>query len=446
MSSMYPSFGGAAARPCMRCGAPLALNESQCSRCGTYNPLPQGQQLGLFQQGAQGSGQGTSGPSWGAQSPQAPQFPQGGGGAWPGGSGTQGPSASAWGPAGQEGAWPQNNLFNQQAASSPQYQQNNLFGSPNGTGFPGQNQSQFNNGFSNGFQQNPNQSSLNSAFFNATQQNTYGASPMSPPNRGARPAWMRDSDDDEDDGKKKGTSPVVIAVIIVLVLAVVGGGAFGAYKFLKSNNSANTSQTPTTIVTPTGTPLFGDKFQDNKAGWDLTQPPGAKITLSNGALILESDNNKLLPELLPGGKTFGDFRLDVDAGLTSGDPSNGYGVYIRGASTQNSNLGLYYRFEVYGDGSFFIYKGFVDNNGKPQSVSLKQSGPNNAIAHKGQLNHLTIIAKGQQLSFIVNGTNVSTFTDNSYKSGVIALFVSNVLNVAPGAQATFKNLAIFPAQ
>lgn len=256
---------------------------------------------------------------------------------------------------------------------------------------------------------------------------------------------MQNADDDDEDEGKKRTSPAVVAVIIVLVVAIIGGGAFGAYKFLKSNNSANNTQAPLTIVTPNGTPLFGDKFQDNKANWDLTQPPGAKITLSNGALVLESDNNKLYPELLPGGKTFGDFRLDVDAGLTKGDPSNGYGVYFRGASTQNSLLGLYYRFEIYGDGSFYIYKGFQDSNGKPQSTSLKQSGPNNAIAHEGQLNHLTIIAKGQQLTFIVNNTTVSTFTDNSYKSGTVALFVSNVEQVAPGATATFKNLAIFPA-
>jgi hypothetical protein len=443
MSSMYPSFGGAAARPCVRCGAPLAPNESQCSRCGTYNPLPQGQQLGMFQQGAQGSGQGASGPSWGASSPQAPQFPQGGGGAWPGGTGTgaPGPSASAWGPAGQQGGWSQNSLFNQQSSSTSQYQQN-LFGAPNGTGFPGQNQSSFNNGFS-GFQRNPNQSSLNSAFFKATQQNGW-TSPLSP-NRPDRPAWMQGSDDDESGGKKR-TNPVAVVVILVLVVALIGGGGFFGYKLLKSQNSANTTQNnPPTIVTPTGTPLFGDRFQDNKAGWDLTQPAGAKITLANGALVLESDNNKLFPELLPGGKTFSDFRLDVDAGLTSGNINNGYGVYIRGASTQNSNLGLYYRFEVYGDGSFVIYKGTQDANGNSQSTSMKQSPPNNAIAHEGQLNHLTIIAKGQQMTFIVNTTTVATFTDNSYKSGIVALFVSNVLNVAPGAQATFKNLAIFPA-
>src|SRR5579883_941188 len=108
MSSMYP-FGGAAARPCIRCGTPLAMNESQCSRCGTYNPLPQlpyppnlqnaqgempqGQQFGAFQQG--------SGPLWGTQA----QFQQ------PGNSARPGASGNAWGSPGQANGWSQNSLF-----------------------------------------------------------------------------------------------------------------------------------------------------------------------------------------------------------------------------------------------------------------------------------------------------------------------------------------------
>ncbi len=442
MSSMYP-FGGAMTRPCMRCGTPLAPNESQCTRCGTYNPLPQGQQFGMPQQGAQG----TSGPSWGTQPPQSSQFPQAGNGAWPGVSGNLGAPSPTWGPTEQAGAWSQNNLFSGQNQQPSQQFQQNGFAPPNGTGFSGQNQLPFNNSSSlANFQQNPNQSSLNRTFFNATQQNAYGTRPQIMPKNPARPAWARGSDeDDEDDGKKRPGAGVIV-VIIVLLLAVVGGGAFGAFYFLR-HSPTNTATTPPAIVTPSVAPLFSDSFTNNKAGWNVTNPAGAKVTLANnGKLVLESDNNELFQELLPGTNNFGDFRLDVDAGLTSGDPANGYGVYIRGASTQNSVLGLYYRFEVYGDGSFVIYKGTQNASGQSLSTPLKSSPPNDAIGPKGQINHLTIIAKGSQLTFIVNGTTVSTFTDNSYKSGTIALFVSNVAKPVPaGAQATFERLAIFPS-
>lgn len=462
MSSMYPSSGGATARPCARCGAPLAPNESQCSRCGTYNPLPQGQQFGLFQQGAQGGRPVTSGLSWGTQAPQTSQGPQAGNG------------NGAWGSTGQAGGWPQNNLFGGQEQQGASFQQN-LFGAPNGSGFSGQNQSSQNNPFANfqqntgpsGFnspfttsQQNPSQSAFNSfstfqqnpnqsAFFKATQQNGgFGASSPLAPNR---PAWMKrpgEDDEDEDDGGSKRPSAGVVITIVVLVLLVIGAGGYGAYRLILHNSRTTATSTPTgpAIVTPNTTPLFSDSFKNNSAGWDTNPAKGAKITLANnGKMVLESDNNQLFPELLPGGKTFGDFRLDVDAGLTSGDPSNGYGIYIRGASTQNSILGLYYRFEIYGDGSFVIYKGTQDAKGVLDSQPLKSSNPNNAIAHVGQLNHVTIIAKGTQLTLTINNTTVSTFTDNSYKSGTIALFVSNVQKAPAGAQATFENLAIFKA-
>jgi hypothetical protein len=457
MSSSYP-FSGAMTRPCMRCGAPLALKESQCSRCGAYKPPPQGQPFGMPQQAA-------SGPLWGAQPPQSPQIPMPGNGAWSNPSGSLGASAPSWGSMEQASSWsqpqPQNSLFAGQNQSPPPQQFSpggfgngtgllgqNGFGPGNGTGFSGQNQSLFTNSFAgSGFQQNLNQSSLNNSFFTATQQTAFSSpSQRLLNNPAARPAWMKRPDEEDEDEEKKRPHGLVVAVIIVLLVAVIGAGGYGAYRFIRHQNNANTTQNALTIATPTGTPLFRDMFTNNNAGWDLTNPPGAKVTLTNnGKLLLESDNNEIFQELLPGGKIYSDFRLDVDAGLTEGDPANGYGVYIRGASTQGSVLGLYYRFEVYGDGSFVIYKGTLDANGQSQSIPLKSSGPNNAIGPKGQLNHLTIIAKGPLLTFIVNGTTVANFTDDTYKSGTIALFVSNVAKVAAGAQATFERLAIFPA-
>ena len=462
MSSMYPSFGGAPARPCARCGAPLTINETQCSRCGTYNPLPQqGQQFGSFQQGAQGGGPGPSGPLWGGQAPQGSQYQQSGNGAW---SGNQDASASAWGSRGQAGGWQQNNAFGGQ--EQPQMpQQQNMFGS----GFAGQNQSPFSNfqqnsnppasnnsfggnsfGGSN-FQQSAERPSMNS-FFQATQQNGYGgASPMTP----NRPAWMKkpgDDDEEENGNGKKRPNANVILVIIILVVALVGGGSYGGYYLYKHRNTGATS-TPTTngpaVVTPSAAPLFSDTFKDNSNKWDTNAGAGGKITLAgDGKLVLEADTGPLIvPAIVPGGKTFGDLRVDVDAQLTSTDLNNGYGIYVRAASAQNDPLGLYYRFEVYGDGNFYIYKGYKDAGGKLGYQPLKNSlQASDAINHSGKVNHLTVIAKGQTFTFSVNGTVLATFTDPTYKSGEVALFVSMVKNATSSAQGSFQHLAIFSPQ
>src|SRR6266567_692372 len=97
--SSYPPFGGAA-RPCMRCGAPLSVQQSQCPRCGTINPPPQGQQGSGFQQG-QNSGRPMQNQGWGNQG-------QSFGNSGPLGSPQYGNSGDGWGAQTQNGAWSQN--------------------------------------------------------------------------------------------------------------------------------------------------------------------------------------------------------------------------------------------------------------------------------------------------------------------------------------------------
>jgi hypothetical protein len=294
------------------------------------------------------------------------------------------------------------------------------------------------------FQQNP-QASQNTFLSASRQQEQQRPAPWSVQNNPpARPAWM--NQEDSRRSRRKGPGAGVVIVILVLLVLLLGGGAFAGYKVFIARNATATAPNPPTIATPSTPPLFRDTFQQNTANWDLTTPAGAKITLAGGKMVMESDNNKLYQEPFPGGKTYGDFRLDIDAGLTTGDPKNGYGVYVRGASAQDDPLGLFYRFEVYGDGYFYIYKGSLDANGNLQVQSIAQSQqPSDAVNTRGQMNHLTVIAQGSKLTWIINGTTVASLTDTSYKSGTMALFVSNVAKVPAGAQATFQNLAIFPA-
>jgi hypothetical protein len=165
--------------------------------------------------------------------------------------------------------------------------------------------------------------------------------------------------------------------------------------------------------------------------------------LGGGSLVLEDDENTLFPEFVPG-KTFADFQLNVDATLSKGDQNNGFGVYIRVTSTQNDELGTYYRFELYGDGTFAIFKGTVDASGNSSADKVVDFTANGAIKKQGELNHVTILAKGSNMAFIVNGVTLHTLVDTSYRSGSMALFVSNVKGTNGGAQATFSHIVIYP--
>ena len=121
-------------------------------------------------------------------------------------------------------------------------------------------------------------------------------------------------------------------------------------------------------------------------------------------------------------------------------------AYIRGASNQNLDIATYYRFELYGDGTFAIFKGTVDGTGTSTSTSLVKNSPSPAIQKQGKVNHIAISAKGPTMSLIVNGQTLKIVTDNTYASGSIAFFVSNLPAAPSGAQATFSNFIIYPPQ
>jgi hypothetical protein len=410
MSTAYPPFGGPPAQRCMRCGTPLPPNVVTCVNCGTYNPvlqpgaLPDHEQvqwIGSQPQISFGGGQ-YSGPQWG-QPPVSPS---------------------------------QNNQWDQ----PPVLPQNNTFGAP----YTPQPSSPHN------FYAMPEQTpQLNfSNNYMSPQQNAYYSAPATT-QEGYAPASMEGYAPmgyNQPPQQKRGPKVGLIAGIVLLVILLIGG-AFAGYFYYKNHkqNSNATIATPTIVSTPTATPLISDSFTNNNTGWDLSSLPGKfSVKVGGGSMILEDDDNKLLPELLPG-KSLTDFRLDVDATLTKGDPNNGYGVMIREASIQVGNLGTYYCFELYGDGSYAIFKGTLDATGQSKRNSVQTYTVNNAIVSASKVNHITVTAKGPTMTLIVNGVRIYTYTDNSYKGGNIALFVSNVPGLTPGAQATFAHLAIFPA-
>ncbi|GAC1643158.1 MAG: hypothetical protein NVS4B12_07140 [Ktedonobacteraceae bacterium] len=129
--------------------------------------------------------------------------------------------------------------------------------------------------------------------------------------------------------------------------------------------------------------------------------------------------------------------------MSKGNAKNGYGIYIRCSLDQNGNPTTYYRFELYGDGTYAIFKSVVDSR-KVSAILLKLVSytMNNVIQKQGSKNHIEIDAKGNIVIIRINGQVVKTFSDSSYGAGTVALFVSNVQNASPGAQVKFSNLTI----
>lgn len=236
----------------------------------------------------------------------------------------------------------------------------------------------------------------------------------------------------------------VFLVIVLFAFLLLRVNGISLSTFIPSLAAA---PSPVPYPVPKGPPLFSDSFVSDAYGWNLQSLPGNyTVTLGHGALILEVEQHKLLWELLPGERTYSDFILTVDAVLSRGDQNNGYGVYIRGTANQASDLATYYRFELYGDGSYAIFKGTPDQTGHSTSTTIVDYTLNSVIQPLGKLNHLMIIAKGTSISFIVNGQLLKTISDRSYTDGTVALFVSNLPQAKLGAQVQFSQLAIYPVQ
>jgi 3-keto-disaccharide hydrolase len=397
MSSAYPPPGNQLIRRCFRCGTPLPPNGTICGSCGAYNALPR--------------------TDWGTAQGQVQPPPQG---------------FATWG---QPPAAAVPGAFAQPAQPAQQAQPFQFQPSPfvpTGAGMPATGQHMYSQGLMhtagnrNGYYQG----------WQGMQGMTNGFTP-------GFPATSASFDYYQPQQQKRSLRTGLMILIGVLILLVAGGGLTG-WLYFSSNNQGGTSPTSTFVVTtPSVKPLFHDSFTNNSTGWLVTTDPGKFSTqVGGGHMTLEDNDNKLLWNILPG-KLFADFRLDVDARLAKGNQNNAYGVYIRGASSPNSDIGTYYRLELYGDGTFAIYKGTLDSNGNTLNTLVKYAS-NAAILQEGQVNHITIIAQGSSMVFIVNGVTIDNYNDTSYKSGLVALFVSNLPKLPPGAQATFANLAIFP--
>lgn len=233
---------------------------------------------------------------------------------------------------------------------------------------------------------------------------------------------------------------VFFSLILFAFLILHAAGVSPAALFTR----APVTPTPAYPV-PKTTPLFADSFVSDAYGWNLESATGNyAVSVGNGMLTLEEDQHKLLWELLPGERTFSNFILTTDAELSQGAQNNGYGIYVRGTANPSSDLATYYRFELYGDGTYAVFKGTVDASGQSSSTKIGNYAVSPAIQKQGKVNHIMIIARGASISFIVNNQLLQTVTDPSYASGSVALFISNLPQAKAGAQAQFSQLAIYP--
>jgi len=193
---------------------------------------------------------------------------------------------------------------------------------------------------------------------------------------------------------------------------------------------------PSPQVSPTPQPspqtglLYSDDFSDPSSGWLVLPGEDDEKGYSDGEYYVLVNKPNLASWGRPG-RTFTDFRLEVDARKVAGPDDNGFGVVVRYRDSAN-----FYAFEISSDGYYAVLK-LV--NGGWEALAPWSASPH--INQGESTNHLTLIAQGANFSFSVNGEHLVDVVDTSYAEGDIGLLAGTYSE--GGVRIHFDNVEVW---
>ncbi|HTK08102.1 MAG TPA: hypothetical protein VL485_13105 [Ktedonobacteraceae bacterium] len=180
-----------------------------------------------------------------------------------------------------------------------------------------------------------------------------------------------------------------------------------------------------------GAPTFSSPLtaQDNSK-WDLyTAEGGGGCAFTNNALHASVDRTDYYVPCFALNSSFSDFAFQVQMTIVKGDEG---GLLFRG----NSTASQYYLFRIGQNGSYGLYLSQDDTH----SSTLASATSTDIKKGVGQVNLLTVIAKGNDIYLYVNQQYITHVTDASYAKGQLGVFGSNGGNPT---DAAFSNAQVW---
>ena len=176
--------------------------------------------------------------------------------------------------------------------------------------------------------------------------------------------------------------------------------------------------------------LYSDDFSDPSSGWDVYSDEDSDKGYSDGEYYILVKTTDLVSWGNPG-RTFTDFRLEVDARKVAGPDDNQFGVIARYRDSDN-----FYVFAISSDGYYRVRKQVDD-----EWETLVEWTTSPHIKQGESTNHLTLIAQGADFGFYVNGEHLVDVTDASFTEGDTGL-VAGTFDEA-GVRIHFDNLEVW---
>ena len=182
--------------------------------------------------------------------------------------------------------------------------------------------------------------------------------------------------------------------------------------------------------------LYRDEFVQGFTGnWQLESDESGSAVIVPEQLMIELNAPNLVQYATLEEPDFSNFALEVEGGLQNGSAASTYGVLFRMQSPEQ-----FYRFAITGDGMYLLER--HDLNGA--TVSFTEDWRSTVAINKGRgsTNTLKVVADGSKIAVYVNDVMLEAVTDDTYRSGKIALSAGTFDGA--GTQVSFDNLSVYP--
>ncbi len=179
--------------------------------------------------------------------------------------------------------------------------------------------------------------------------------------------------------------------------------------------------------------LYEETWSDpNTTAWAVGDGAAAHEWIEAGRyhILVKQDTTMMCWNTEEG--PFGDAQFDIDVKHEAGDNGlNAAGLVFRFTDVENT-----YLFRVGASGTFQVAKWVAD-----AWTALVDWTSSAAVRSGVAENHLTVIADGTSLTFLVNGTQVADITDGSFQVGWVGVAATAYADGA-NIHESFDNLTV----
>jgi len=207
---------------------------------------------------------------------------------------------------------------------------------------------------------------------------------------------------------------------------------------IQATDTAMAYQTTAANAAETGRVLLKDTFDSNKNNWQSKQTDDdyalTTYKIEDGTYTWDTTAHQAYIGWVPANaKAVSDFYLSVEIKQTSGPDSADYGIVFR--EDENSN---FYYFGINDQGQYTLYLYYKDWS---TLIDWTQS----ELIQPGEFNRITVLAEGSHFIFFINDQYLTEITDDTIKSGTVALAVE-LADTNDHAVFTFDNLELTVAK